>query len=84
MLVGPCKPHPVRETLECGKLLPVATYCKRNCQLISSAMLVRSSNLGGGARAQEFERKELQILKGEVPHQIDILAEVTACTSTAV
>lgn len=35
-----------------------------------------------GARNQEFEGKELQILKGEVPHQIDILGEVTAFTSS--
>lgn len=31
--------------------------------------------------AQDIERKELQICRGEVPHQINILAEVAACLS---
>lgn len=53
-------------------------YRKCHVTFISSAMLVR--RLTFAARNQEFEQKELQILKGEVPHQIDILAEVTPST----
>ena len=30
---------------------------------------------------QDIERKEVQIFQGEVPHQINILAEVAACLS---
>lgn len=30
---------------------------------------------------QDIERKELQVCRGEVPHQIKILAEVAACLS---
>ncbi len=30
---------------------------------------------------QDIERKELQICRGEVPHQINILAEVASCLS---